>query len=183
MKTNRAALQKACASGALVRLERSAFDARPLDAFVLRVSDQLALLAPIRDRLDLDGYDVIRIADVTAVKRSPKAAFYKRALTLKTQAPTEPASIAIDSIVGLLRSLKKLDKLAVITREAITPDECDIGRIVSSTRSHYRIDAITPTAKWEPDHRRFRIDDVTRIQLDGAYERTLAALAGSSSPR
>lgn len=82
-------------------------------------------------------------------------------------------------MVAVLRSLEKVDKLAVITREAIAPDECDIGRIVSSTKSHYRIDAITPTATWEPDHRRFRIDDVTRIQFDGAYERTLATLARS----
>jgi hypothetical protein len=37
---------------------------------------------------------------------------------------------------------------------------------------------ITPGAEWEADDRVFRLSDITRVQFGGAYERTLADVAG-----
>ncbi len=163
--------------GKLVRIHRKPIDAMHLDAYVLAVSDELALLQPVRDRIDLDGYDVIRLADVSSVTASPRASFYEEALALKRMRPTKPKQLSLDNMASLLKSVNEAYPLVVIHRESVTPDSCEIGRVRDISDRTYHLDWINPNASFEKDGRRFRLADITRIQFDGAYENALAMVA------
>ena len=75
---------------AIVRIRRTDLVDSKIDGYVLAATEELALLQPIRDRLDLDGYDVLRVADITKLTRltAKKAAFYETCLGLKGQSPS-----------------------------------------------------------------------------------------------
>jgi hypothetical protein len=174
-----ATLAKRAGTRTIVRIRRAGLQDERLDAYVLATSKRLALLQPVRDRIDLDGYDVIRLEDVTGVEDCPRAEFFKRALALKRQRPRLPrARIDLANMSRLLRSVDDAGSLLVISREFKMPGECEIGRLLRLKRETYQMRWITPGAEWEADDRVFRLSDITRVQFGGAYERTLADVAG-----
>ena len=65
----RPALTRALAKRSFVTIHREKLVDFTIDGFVVAATDQLVLLQPVRERLDLDGYDVVRMVDITAVKR------------------------------------------------------------------------------------------------------------------
>lgn len=165
--------------GRLVRIHRKAIERHHLDGYVIASTPRLLLLQPVRERLDLDGYDVVRAVDISRVSPSPKAAFYEEALALKRIKPRKPRGIVLDDMKTLLASLQDRYPLVVIHRERRVPDECEVGRIRALTNTTYRLDWMTPTAEWEDDERVFKLADVTRVQFDGTYENTLADVAAA----
>ena len=161
----------------LKRIWRRGIDNTPIDAFVLRASKQLILLQPVRDRIDLDGYDVVRRRDVTDIEDAPRAAFYQRALAIKRQRPKLPPGLDLLGMGGLFATLRKKRVVFVIHRETVAPDECEIGQIASLTRTSYCLRWLSPSAIWETDDRTFRLSEVSRVQFGCAYEKTLQAVA------
>lgn len=163
--------------GRLARIERKSIARAHIDAYIVAATEELVLLQPVRDRIDLDGYDVIRAADISRVSASPKSHFYEEALALKRMRPKKPKAVVLDDIKALLASLRVAYPLVVIHRERVAPDSCEIGRVRALSASTYRLSWISPTAVFEEDGRRFKLSDITMVQFDGAYENTLAAVA------
>lgn len=166
-------------ASALIRLHREDLGVPLSDGYVLGMSTELVLLQPIRDRIDLDGYDVLRIADITKLSATPrpKATFYKEALAIKRQVPKLPKKILLNNMRSLLQSVNDNYPLIVIHRELMAPDSCEIGQISKIGSMRYRLHWINPMAVFEPDRRSYNLVDVTRVQFDGAYENTLATVA------
>ncbi len=143
----------------------------------MEVGPEWVLLQPIRDRLDLDGYDVVRIRDISEVLASPKADFLHRVLRAKHLSPKRPKIEGTD-LVALLRSICASYGVVVIERERLHPDSVDIGAICESTRKDFRVIWLSPTAMWEHDERRYAFRDVTHLGFGGEYEMTLVRMAG-----
>ena len=155
---------------------------RNIHGFLVGLSDELLLLNLMGDRLDLDGYTAIRLADVTTLSRDfPLKAFYLRAFELKGIRPAVPGGIDLTDVRRLLVSVEQRYPLVTIHRERITPDECEIGRLKLASDGGYALRWITPEATWEHDYRTYRYSDITRVGFDGEYERTLALVAGGAA--
>lgn len=83
-----ARLARAQAEGLLVRVRRSLPDADVLDGFVVAVGTEWLALARLSDRIELDGWTLLRSADVRAVKLEPDPdCFEIRALRARGQWP------------------------------------------------------------------------------------------------
>lgn len=162
----------------IVRIHRKELGEVPLDSFVLESSKDLVLLQPIRDRIDLDGYDVIRQKDISDLTISPKEVYYGLALRCKRQAPRHPGGIELGTMSALLASAEQRFPLLVIHREKVEMGACEIGRLAASSKRGYRLQWIDPQAQFEHDRRWFRYSDITLVQFGGAYENTLAQVAG-----
>jgi hypothetical protein len=55
--------------------------------------------------------------------------------------------------------------------------ECEMGRVRIATEDTYVLEWLDPDARWDIDDRPFKYADVTRIDFDGEYERTLLRVA------
>jgi hypothetical protein len=171
----------AVAANDLVQLERGGFDARDrrTEGIALGVSDTLVLVALLSDRIDLDGYEVLHVADITTCRREfERKDFYRRALELKGQLPATPVSVDLSGLPALLTSAQALFPLLTIHRERLFPGECDIGRLKLHSEDAFAIHYIDPSAKWRDEPGHYRYTDVTRVNFGGEYEAALALVAG-----
>ncbi len=143
-------LKAAAKAKAIVEVHRRKIDPLPLETFVVEVGPEWVVLEPIRDRLDLDGYDAVRIRDISEVLVSPKSDFLQGVLRAKRLAPKRPKIEGTD-LVALLRSICASYGVAVIERERLYPDSVDVGALRESTTKDFRVVWLTPTATWEQD--------------------------------
>ena len=174
----------AVAERALVEVVRDRFDPDGVASCgcLLAASDELILLQRLSDRIDFDGYEVLRVADISEfLVAFDHKAFYEAALKAKQLQPSAPPAVDLSGMRQLLASVDAQFPLLVIDREARVIDECEIGRIKLLTDTKYALKWLSPDAEWEDDLRTYDIADVTRVTFDGEYENTLALVAGISA--
>jgi len=175
-------LEAASGTAGLVRVARHRLEEKTAFSvgYLVGVGERFLLLHVLDDGLDLDGYRALRIKHLTGFETDfPRKAFYEKALALKHQSAKAPEGIALDSAAELLRSIDERFPLLVLHREALHPDECEIGRLRALFEKDYLLHWINPDATWEVDNRRFRYADVTRVDFAGRYEATLALVSGA----
>lgn len=173
-------LEKAAASKRMVRVRRDRLEPGVFAAgYVLDVSSDLMLMHKLSDRLDLDGYEVLRLRDISLVEDdSSRLRFYERALTAKQESPQPPSGVEIANMPRAVVTIASVAPLLVVAREALTPDEVTIGRVMGVLKSGFRLQPITPEAKIVASPTLYRFSSITRLEFGGEYERTLALVAG-----
>lgn len=165
----------------LVRVSRGGIDPSGLhsEGYLLDASDQFILLHRLSDRIDLDGYEVLRLKDVTKLEIDfPRKRLFEKALKMKSISYRRPMGVQLTNTRALLSSVSNQYPLIVIERELRAPGECEVGRIKLLTDEKYALKWLSPDSKWEDDPEVYDIADVTRVQFDGEYENTLALVAG-----
>ena len=146
--------------------------------FVLGISSKLVLLQSLSDRIDLDGYEVMRLRDIVEVDADYTARkFHETALRLKKVFPASPPVINLESIPRAISSAQSCFGVVVIHREFESPDECEIGQVIFETDKKYRLRWLTPEATWIDDGRRYPFKEITRLEFGTEYARTLALVA------
>ena len=146
--------------------------------YVVDATDRYALLHVVDDRIELDGYVILRTEDITEVEcEFPSLKFIEKALAIRRMQPERPALVDLTSMESILRSIDEHFPLLVVHREQVNGDECWIGSLDSVGDKTFLLNAMNPEAKWN-GAKRFRFDEVTRIEFDGGYETALAQVAG-----
>ena len=176
-----ARIAKAASNRDLAEVVRDQFDADGVRSCgcVLAASEDLLLLHRLSDRIDFDGYEVLKVKDVTHFNTDfDRKQFYEKALHAKSIVPSDAPDVSLSSMRHLLESVDAKFPLIVIEREVRTPDECEIGRIRLLTDMRYALKWLSPDARWEDDGQTYAIEDITRVTFDGEYENTLALVAG-----
>jgi hypothetical protein len=162
----------------LVSLLRDEFDESPWYGFVVGSSDHLVALHLVNDAYALDGYLVVRQADITTQEESfAKRPLVEDALRLKGQAPRDPGPLDLSGVRALMESAQRLYPALVINRERIHPGECEVGTVRMASEDSYVLRWLNAAAAWENDDRPFLFRDVTMVQFGGEYEQTLALVA------
>lgn len=171
-----AALREAFLSSQMLRIERRHIDKHPFDGFVVAVGDDWFVMQPVRERVDLDGYEALRFRDVSHLNLSPRSATYGAVLEKKKQVPKRP-DLDPTSTESLLLSLSNGWPIVVIHREKEDGGgDFDVGRLIAAGPREYKVRPITPDAELEkPEH--YRTSDVTRMTFGNGYESSLAMVA------
>lgn len=147
--------------------------------FLVDFSDTWLLTSYIDDRLDLDGYDAVRVADLTDLAVDfARRRFLERCLELKGSRASAPRRICLDDTRALLESVDRSYPLIVVQRERVAPDQCEIGTLKMIADETYALRWMTPEAEWMDDEQLYRLADVTRVAFGCRYETTLAGVAG-----
>jgi len=165
----------------LIQLRRSRIfaDMSWWNGYVHATSSELVLVQPLSDRIDLDGYSILRIADISDFAVDyPRQDFHRRALAAKRIAAAPPAPIDLSSIESALRSIEATYPLFVVHREVEDPEVCEVGRLKFATSESYALRAMSPEAVWVDDPRHYAFSSITRVDFDSEYENTLALVAG-----
>ncbi len=162
-----------------VRRDHLSMNLPSSEGYVVAFSSELLVLHRMSDRIDLDGYEVLRVVDISEVLAEfHQSGFLAVAARLKQLEPQKPRNVDATNTERLLSSIQASYPVVALERELIAPDECDIGRITVMSRGRFRMRLLTPRAEWADDDRWLSLDDVTRVTFDGEYERTLALVAG-----
>jgi hypothetical protein len=182
MPSIRSILESAARDGDLVRIYRNRLEpneAAYSTGIVVGLSDRLVMLHQLSDSIRLDGYEILRVRDVTAVETDfSSKEFCLRALEMKEMRPRAPDGVDLRDIESAARSVDAHHAPFLVGREEADPGVAFIGRAREWLKSGFRMRLVTPSAEWVEDDQLFRYSAITRIVFDEEYERTLAMVAG-----
>jgi hypothetical protein len=146
--------------------------------YVVDATDEHVLLHLVSDDIRLEGYAVLRIADISEVKSDfDEYHFIEKALNLRRMVPERPVLVDLKSIETILASISEHYSLMVVHRESVHQNEFHIGEVETICDKTFNLREIDHEAKWVGT-KRIRFDEVTRIEFDGGYETALAQVAG-----
>ena len=145
--------------------------------YVLDYSDDWTLVQFVERDIFINGYLVIRN---DTIKRSrlfdDHNNMVHRALRKQMHSPASPGKIDLTNVNTLVQSANALFPLIVIHREFRWKDECHIGGIADVTPRTLTISSIDTGAAYDGLYR-IRSADITKIGIDGNYERALWSAA------
>ena len=182
METVRRNMVVARRSRRVVEVWRRRVDRHPLRGVVVDVARELALLHRMSDAIHLDGYAVVRMADVSRVDTPGRGRFYGRALALRREKARLPKGINLSGMGSAISTAATLLPLVTLHRERISPDTCSIGRLGTLTEKSVTLRWLTPSAKWSGNSPRYRLADISLLEFGGEYEDALARVAGLRRP-
>ncbi|AKU93891.1 hypothetical protein AKJ09_00555 [Labilithrix luteola] len=169
--------------GRILRIHRRTIDVHHLDVFVVGVGSEWVLVQPVRDRIDLDGYEALRLKDITKVEDSPRATFLGAVLKLRKQKPKAVKKVALDTVDGLLLSASRGWQLVAVHREKVDPDVCEVGRVREANAKTYVLHPVDLEGVFERELETFPSRDVTRVDFGNGYEEALAMAGGMTMPK
>ena len=155
--------------------------------YIRSVGDGLFLLEVVDGTMRFDGFVVYRVQDVRefAVDEPARARFVEAALAAFGESRSVRPAVRLRDLRSVLSSLARLDVLVAFHRQRVDPDTCSIGKILSVGEHHVEVLEIDPDAQWEEETSRFRLNQLTRLDFGGGYERALELVGGpppASSP-
>jgi hypothetical protein len=174
-----ARLQRAQAERLHVSIRRWAPDADRVEGFVVAVGAKWVAIAASDDRIHLNGWCVLRLKDIQAVRVDPDPeCFIVRALRARGEWPPSCPELDLDSASGLIDSVSATAPLMTVFQEFYRPDFCWIGVSVANDGKTLRVLEVSPRATWRRKPMTIDLDDVTRVDFGGDYEGSLALVAG-----
>lgn len=169
-------LSKLLAKQQLIALRRP-FVKEELEGCVVGVGEQFVLLHYLDCGFRLNGHLAIRISDIRSCRLLIKNdRIAERVLKLRGDVPVPLPQISLVNLPELLLSAFRQYPLVTIHTELRDPDVCFIGEVAKITERTVTLDEIDPAAKWTRT-RRHRLDDITRVDIGGAYEDALLLAA------
>jgi hypothetical protein len=161
----------------MVKLSRR-FETTCPRGYILDVGPKFVVLSLVSDRLWFDGYECFRIADVKKLATDPYSKFAEAVLSARGEKRPKRSPVDVSTTENLITSSSKAFPLIAIHTEQVDPNVCWIGRVQSVRRGRISFLSIKSDATWEakPDH--YNLDDITRINFDGDYERALDLIGG-----
>lgn len=173
-------IREAKASGAMVRIERDAFETGWLTGYVVATGPKYFALELVTASARLDGIACIRYTDVTTFGPEERAGFMAKALKVRGEARATQAPLSLVSLPKLLESASKA--FPIITLHV--PDDemdgyaCYIGRVVALNAASVDFHHITPDGEWEKRLSEIPFSEIVRVDVGGDYEDALFLVAG-----
>lgn len=175
-------IKRALEGNHIVRIERSEIAVGSSVGYVVTAASELIALQLVSNEILLNGYTVLRRADVSDFHvPAPYAPFQSAALELRAEIPQTDIAIDLSSIEGALRSISRLSECLTIHIEERDSDVCYIGRVTQWFDDRFELSHLTPAARWE-DSDIYAYSDITRIDFAGLYEDALMLVAKHSNP-
>jgi hypothetical protein len=170
-----AALHAGWMSGALVQIKRSRFN-EARSGFVMDISEKWLLLNIVdRDFLQNDGYEALRLIDITDVEITTDwVALARERLGLE---PVPQPDVLLIDLPGLLSSVDAHFPALGIEREDIDPEILHVGRIEKLKKKTVTLHEVGRHAEWHSEETQYRLKDITRVTFGNTYMKSLLEFA------
>ncbi len=165
------ALESAMAENQIVKLWRQPIDKYPLEGYVVGLSDKWVLLEVIEgDPLVFDGYQAVRLADITGFKTVDS--FVSEYFQRREVFPRTQPEVDLTNLHSLLHGVSKDYAMFVIECERMEPGICFIGVAEGLSKRNLWMKKFSSNAKWI-DTEKFKLKDITSINFGGGYVNAL----------
>ena len=174
-----ARLEHARAERLPVHVRRWIPSADRLDGFVVGIGAEWVALQRLSDRIEFDGWQLVRRKDIQAVHIEPDPeGFAIRALKARTLWPPTVPALDLDDAVAVIRSASlAAPTMVAVHQEFYRPDVCWIGAVTSLDRDCLRLLEVSPQAGWARTATAMDLTAITRVEF-GGYEEALLLVAG-----
>lgn len=164
-------LQTVQAKRQYARIARSGVSQSADYHFVLDVGPKLVLLQD-ESSFRLDGYSIVNLADVTAVRSGRLERFSERMLKGEKIRPAlPPVRVDLTDWRTVLKSLQTSGKNLIIECEPGDEDldEFYIGRIEKLNKATVSFRHFDALGQWDDEPTTIRFRDITRVRFDERY--------------
>ena len=167
MKAN---LERAAQASEVVRVARNRLRGAASIGVPLAVSPELILLRP-EENFHLDGYEVIRLADVDQVVRGETELLTERILLGEGELPLQPPSSVppIASWTELFAWLSSDRVLVMLECEESEPSTLFLGTVVAVASGAVALRCLDRDGTWDEEPQLFRLAEVTRLRFGDRY--------------
>lgn len=138
------------------------------------------VLLGIVDDLRLDGWQCVRLADITAVVRGASERFAERVIRRQYPNAVGPPELSLGGAVTLLRSLGSTQLVALECEEA---GDFLLGYVVGVTPRSVDVHAVSSKGTWGERAERVQLADLTRVQVGTHYNAMFERYASRRSRR
>ena len=180
MPTVEAQLRMAQQKKLIVKFARP-FEPGTFIGFVMDVGPKFFLLAVIKDGFAFEQYSFLRTKDIRNLEVPAKYSdFYKTVRVKRGDKMPPKIKVRLTDAESILRS--QAGSLVAIHRERVAPETCHIGIVESGNATYVELLEIGPDAKWQTESNYYRLNQITRIDLPGPYEKALLLAGGEPNP-
>ena len=173
------AISEAIENRVMSRIVRESIESGYFDGYILDATRELLLLAIVNETIHLDGFTVLRVADITDMEvPTPFWEFQEKALELRGENHQVCPPVDLTSMNSTIRSISEAYPLITIHREHVDPDVCHIGQAMAVSEEWLHLKPITPAAEWKDELESHRVSEITRVDFDGQYEDALLLVGG-----
>ena len=154
----------------LVSVHRQGIDDRGIQGFVVGVSDDLLALEYVYD-FQIDGLLVLRISEITDIKRTATDEFQEKLLKQEQIRPgsQRPAPLDLSAWPGLVKQLAQHYPIMILERELGPSPEFVIGKPTKLSQAQVEFLTFSGTGKWSDTPRRLRYSQITSLQVNNRY--------------
>jgi hypothetical protein len=156
---------------------RRPFEPGTFTGYVIGVGPAFFLLASLGEGFEFEQYTCLRIADIRGIEcPAEHTLFYTKVRELRRDKFPFKLKVNLADRISILDSLHR--SLVTLYREQVDPNACNIGYLLSRSKTVVQLVEINPDAKWESEPSYFPINQITRIDMPGPYERALLSVGG-----
>ena len=178
MSSIREKLQRALSDQRLVRISRDLLYADVETGVVVALGAKWVLIRSVVDGGYLDGFQALRVRDITAVERDKSFAATAIDLLPGTPGSLPDAPIDLDSLVGLVASVGADGRLLGLEKER-QRRALWIGTLDEVDKKWLWLNEITFRGRWKKKPLGYRMRAITKISFGGRY---MEALQLAASP-
>jgi hypothetical protein len=168
-------LRQSMSDATPVAIRRSVERHETQQGVVLALSDEWALFANLNDAVILDGYDVVRRAEIIRAWHKPLFADYLARHNVWP--PTAPPGIDLTDTRTVIESTS-VSTVASIACEEKHPQRLLIGFVAQWRKKSLWLRTIDTDCQWEDFDVKLRLKDITQVSFGSAYERAVLEVAG-----
>jgi hypothetical protein len=175
-----ASLQDAQTTQKAIRIVREhEWCADDLRGFVVGVSGGWAVLQALADAVYCDGYEILRVQDVTEVCDDSKEGYVERAVAVLGRPVVDFRLPAEATTSEVLRAASDHAELISVHTEELDSDALAIGHLYDLGDRDFDLQLIDCEGQWQ-EPVRWPYDEVTRVTIGDRYA---SALARFGDPR
>ncbi|MFC6153633.1 hypothetical protein [Nocardioides yefusunii] len=151
--------------------------------FVVALGKRWAAIALLDEGRRHDGWDLVRLRDVSRVRRSRREKVAERILRARGTWPLlAPVGLDLDRASRLLGTLAARGDLVSIHCERERPDALWVGVPLAAEGRDVVVHELNTVGEWDNDPSYFTARDITRITVGDAYMEGLALVAPPRPP-
>ena len=168
----------------VVYLQREAITAPRVDGVPLAIGPELVLLAVVQD-WRFDGYAIVRLADITAVRSNEYERFTEQVLEGEgemARAVLPTPAVPVSSWSEAFEALRASGRYILVHEEEYEEEPMSVGPVVDVRDEVVLLHYVGATAEWDEEPSEIEFANVTRVQFDDRYSTVFARHAELSRP-
>ncbi|WP_411701214.1 hypothetical protein [Conyzicola sp.] len=148
-----------------------------IDGYIVDVGEHWVVVAATSQVVYLDGWEVLRIRDISEVEVAGKQArrYIDRALASLGTPPSKPTGL--DVVHGgwkeALRGVLESAPIVAVHSEKKYPDSVWVGHVLGYRGKKFGLQHIDANGVWEENDRSFTLAEISRVTIGGRYNDAL----------
>lgn len=164
------------ANNGLLDIYRDSISSEAIFGCIHMICEDFIGMTKYNDYGEYDGICIIRKDDISRLRWAGKERESLAKLVEKKNIHTKLPQINTDSLSNIIESIQKSYSMATIYTEEIDTDVCFIGEIIEMDEDYLVMHEYGTMRSLDRPKVLLEIEEVTRIEADGKYERNLVSL-------